>query len=449
MHRALVFTAIMGCHGGSAAVDAAGGGEFGDPTGCATGQEVLVEAIFDGQAGTATTTPDVGSVEGDNYCTVNTPVCSGVIDLVSDAVTFRDAITHDVISSSTADAFWTAAGVANPAAFAQRGVLDRLTNRYYLTAEENVPGPNRIYLAISATWDALGPYKTVTLPAQSEHLSNTHVAVDRNGVYITADASDHGVVMAMPIADVAWAGTPPTAAHLNVATTARMGLVPAASYTSTDDVVFVSRDPAAIALYPLTWSGTSATVGEALTASLGTTFVLPTRTAPQPDSAPRLDPGNGAIFAASSSNGIIAGIATTEVAGRLAALWFTVARDGQLQQVGTIADPNADLLTPSISINGDTLGVVATSVSETEFPSIVVTGRTADNDPNTMRTLVVARAGQAAYSCAAVAGVSGFGRYSSISSGFIAAAPLGGGSECAFSTAWVRFDIPAKENCAD
>src|SRR5258706_14917674 len=62
-----------------------------------------------------------------------------------------------------------------------------------------------------------------------------------------------------------------------------------------------------------------------------------------------------------------------------------------------------------------------------------------------MRPPLLARAGTAAYSCAPVAGVSVFGRYSSIAdtaTGFWAVAQYGASAtDCAFGTAWVNFGV--------
>ena len=62
-----------------------------------------------------------------------------------------------------------------------------------------------------------------------------------------------------------------------------------------------------------------------------------------------------------------------------------------------------------------------------------------------MRPLLLAQAGTAAYSCAPTAGVTSFGRYSSIAytaTGFWAVAQYGASAtDCMFGTAWVNFGV--------
>src|SRR5450631_495021 len=81
-------------------------------------EPITIDEVFDGQggpSGTAQTAPDVGGAAGSEQ----------VVDVVSGFVTIRDAATHQVLTSSTADAFWSAAGVTGtPAAFAQRAAFN-------------------------------------------------------------------------------------------------------------------------------------------------------------------------------------------------------------------------------------------------------------------------------------------------------------------------------------
>ncbi|HEX7704788.1 MAG TPA: MYXO-CTERM sorting domain-containing protein [Kofleriaceae bacterium] len=421
---------------------------------------ITIDEVFDGQggpSGTAQTAPDVGGAAGSEQ----------VVDVVSGFVTIRDAATHQVLTSSTADAFWSAAGViGTPAAFAQRAAFNATNQRWYISAEEATTSgtPNRIYLAVSASGDARGPWKAVTLPVQANAIANTQLAVDACGAYLTGDTGGSGVVMALPFADLEWTnGNAPSAAHLNVLP-AIAGVVPAIdawNQIGSDARMFVARDNDGITkidLFRLHWASSlcsstlTATLDAPASVSLGTTYARPTRAAVQPSPAPGLAAGSGAIASAVSSNGTIVGIMTTEIGGQLAAAWFQLYADPsnsappELQQTAAIVDPSADLIVPAIafdSYNG--IGVVLVRTSPTVPPSIYITAQVFGDFPGTMRPLMPVRIGTAPYSCTPTAGVSTFGRYSSISStatGFWAVAQYGASTvDCAFGTAWVNFGV--------
>jgi hypothetical protein len=422
---------------------------------------ITIDEVFDGQAGpsaTSQTAPDVGGAAGSEQ----------VVDVVSGFVTIRDAVTHQVLASSSADAFWSAAGVTGtPAAFAQRAAFNATNQRWYISAEEATNGtPNRIYLAVSASGDARGPWKAVTLPAQANAIANTQLAVDACGAYLTGDTGTSGFVMAIPFADLQWAnGNAPSAAHLNVLP-AIAGVVPAIdawNQIGSDARMFIARDIGTdgfttIDLFRLHWasslcsSTSTATLAAPASVSLGTTYARPTRAAVQPSPAPGLAAGSGVIASAVSSNGTIVGIMTTEIGGELAAEWFQLYADPsnsgspELEQSNAIVDPSADLIVPAIafdSYNG--IGVVLVRTSATSPPAIYVTGQANGDFSGYMRPLLLARAGTAAYSCAPTAGVTGFGRYSSIANtatGFWAVAQYGASAnDCVFGTAWVNFSV--------
>lgn len=391
------------------------------------------------------------------------------MDVVSGAVTLRD-VNGKSLATSTADAFWSAAGVGGtPAAFAQHSMFDASSQRWYVTAEQKTAGtPNQIYVAISKTGDVTSPWKAIALPPQAAMVTKTHLAVDPAGIYITGEMAGHSIVMALPIEDLLWTGTAsPSAAHLNVFTVPRSGLVPA---IDPDGAIvswsrmFIARDVlpsgnAAIDVYRLNWDGSvpgsqlQATLGAPAVVDLGIAYPLPNRAAEQPPPAPRLDAGNGDIASASSDGYHLVGVATTEQAGYLATLWFEIAVDPStpsispaVEQQGIISDA-ADLIVPAIAIDGaNAIGIVVVRVSASAPPAVCVTGQGNGDVPGTMRALVPASGGDAPYSCDPVNGVSPFGRYSSIAStvtGFWAVAQYGASStSCAFGTAWVNFAVP-------
>ncbi|MGE5181547.1 MAG: hypothetical protein ACM31C_05780 [Acidobacteriota bacterium] len=445
MRTALV-VAILGA-AGSAHADAG------------VGSGVVLSLGFDGASGTQAGPPDVGGGALSD---------GQVIDVVSGLVAVRDETGH-LLTSWTSDAFWNAAGVAGtPNAVAQHAVFNALNQRWYVSAEQATTGtPNQIYLAVSASYDATGPWKAVTLPPQASPIRDTHLAVDACGVYLTGDTSAGGVVLALPLADLQWtAPDAPTAAHLNVLPTARGGVVPAIdawNQIASDARMFVGRDvtasgTTAIDVYRLSWTGSLCTatgpaqIGSPSTVDLGVAYALPGRAAVQPSPAPGLQAGSGALANADSRSGTIVGIATTEIGGQLGAVWFQIYADPStpgigpdLLQSGTLVDPSADLLVPAIATATNGFGIVYVRTSSQDPPSIYVTAQATGDPPGTLREPVLARAGAATYSCAATAGVSAFGRYSSIvgtATGFWAVAQLGASAtECAFATAWVNFDV--------
>jgi MYXO-CTERM domain-containing protein len=419
---------------------------------------LTVYSVFEGQrgvpGGTTQSAPDVGGAAGPLHA----------IDVVSGFVTIRNSATGQLITSSTADAFWTAAGVTGaPAAFSQHAVFSAENQRWYISAEEDASGaPNRIYLAVSATHSALGPWKAVELPARAAAIANTQLAVDPCGAYITGDTGGAGIVVALPFVDLQWGANAPTAAHLNVLS-ASAGVVPAIdpwNEIGSNARMFVARTPGSaskIDVYKLHWSSgmcsstVTATLTEPTSIELGAAYPAPSRAAVQPPPAPGLAAGTGQIASATSSNGEIVGIATTEIGGQLAAFWFELYMNPtgpimSLEQVGTITTPGADLIAPAIALDSyNGLGMVLVRSSETEPPSIFVTGHPYGDVLGTTQPLTLARAGTAAYSCAPAANVSAFGRYSSIAStatGFYAVAQYGASSTaCEFGTAWVNFGV--------
>jgi hypothetical protein len=423
---------------------------------------VELDLVYDGQSGTAQAPPDPGGAAA----------ILDVLDMVSGAVTIRDGGTGQLVSTSSADAFWTAAGIpGTPAAFAQHAIFDPESQRWYASAEQATAGaPNQIYVASSLTYDVRSPWKAIALPAQAATITNTHLAVDPAGLYITGDIGGHSILMALPLEDLQWTGTgAPTAAHSNVFSVARAGLVPAIDgwdNVFADSRMFVARDVAAngdtaIALYRLSWQGsvlgtqTRATLAAPEVVDLGAAYAVPSAPAQQPSPGPALDAGNGELANASASGGSIVGIATTEQAGRLAAMWFVISADpstpgiaSSVVQEGVIGDPAADLIVPAIAFGTDnSIGVVVVRTSAVEPPAVYVTGQGYGDETGAMRPLVLARAGSAPYSCAPVGGVSSFGRYSSLAgtaTGFWAVAQYGASSaDCGYATTWVNFDVPS------
>ena len=426
---------------------------------------VEVGLSFDGHAGSGSPAADPGGGVG-----------SKIVEVTAGAVTFRNYGTGEVFATSTADAFWTAAGIAGtPAAVAQHAFFDPQTQRWYATAEQATTGPNRIYIASTESWEPMATWKAIALPPQAAAITNTHVAVDPAGLYITGDSGGQSIVMAVPLQDLKWSGTgAPTAAHLNVFTLARTGVVPAIDPLDTilhESRFFLARELGAgttkIDVYRLDWNGsvldtqTTAVMSAATVVDLGVAYPAPSRPAQQPPPGPWLDAGNGALTSASATIGYIAGIAESEQNGHLAPMWFELSASAstpgapiQVVQHGVVTDFTRDFIAPAIAIESyGTLGIVMVGTDVNEPPSIYLAGQGPYDPRGSLRQIVLGRAGTAPYSCAPIGAVSQFGRYSTISStgsGFWAIAQVGASTtDCEYHTAWLSFDVPSPSHTGD
>ena len=169
-------------------------------------------------------------------------------------------------------------------------------------------------------------------------------------------------------------------------------------------------------------SASTATLDTPVPVTLGN-YALPTRAAAQPFPAPGLAAGNGAITSAVSNNGTIVGIMTTEIDGQLAAAWFQLYADPssstlpELQQSNTIEDPSADLIMPAIAFdpyNG--IGVVLRADVDDQSHPRSMSPAKAYGDFSGRHATLAARPGRhrRVLVCFLTAGVTSFGRYSSI-----------------------------------
>ena len=88
--------------------------------------------------------------------------------------------------------------------------------------------------------------------------------------------------------------------------------------------------------------------------------------------------------------------AATEVGKRTGA--FSVEIDlktTKVVQQGTVGDPAADIIFASLNVDADgSLGIAMNRTSESEYPSIYVTGRLAADPPNALRPCVKAVEGR-------------------------------------------------------
>jgi hypothetical protein len=311
---------------------------------------------------------------------------------------------------------------------------DPLTRRWFASANSHDAVPSaangsrmsaRILFAVSQDDDPTHPWKAVH-HATPVAIDNAKLGLDRNGVYSTSvtgggkETESRVPVIAFPKADFLWKGEgAPSVAHVNefmVNGGSRMsdrkysgieGMVPAFDLDPAKKAdapeVFVNRyrtevdGETMVQVRTVTWtSPTTARLGDAVTIGLGTHYaVQPPTTGVQPPLpggllSPGIRAGEARIVNAVVRNGSLWTIAAADVGKRTAAFWVQIDLGTmKLVQHGTVADPDADILFPSINVDAKgNVGIGMSRTSATEHLSIYVTGRLATDPPNTVRPLV-------------------------------------------------------------
>jgi hypothetical protein len=346
---------------------------------------------------------------------------------------------REVQPTQTLREFWTAAfknaGTEMPGnPYDPRIFFDPMTKRWFATCNSNMGGMTRyMFIAVSADADPAHPWKAVDYEARVL-VDNMKLGLDKNGFYTTAlsggrEENANVPVIAIPKADLLWKGTAaPSLAHLNymeVALEPRMGdkkypgqegMVPAFDLNPAkkpgDPAVFINRyrrevgGETIIQIRTVTWtSPTSATLSDPTNIGLGVHYtVQPTKMAEQPSLpggllSPPIRPGEARIVNAVVSGGSVWAIAGADVNDRAAAFWVEIdLKTMKLVQHGTLADPAAHIVFPSLNVDGEgNLGIAMTRVSATEAASTCVTGRLRGDPPNTLRPLVRAVEGKFVY----------------------------------------------------
>lgn len=405
----------------------------------------------------AGTSGPTGGVTGDpDVATTAGPV--DVLDVVTGEVAIRDRFGISPPVQMTTDQFWTAAGITGtPNAFEHRAVFDIASQRFFVTADELVAGANRRYLAVSDGSAAGGSWHAVALPADGV-VTDTRVAVDANGVYVTGNGSDGAThVVAIPLADAL--ATPPTLAHATALSIPELDVIPAIDAQGgkqpTDPEVLAGRGVAqggdtTLRTYLVTWpgGGAPATLATSSQVDLNAVFSPPPATASQGSGAPLLAVGGAGLRSLTSAGSQLYGLAATQVGGHAAAFWFQV--DLALGAVvrDTISVPQGDLLVPALAVDtfGD-IGVIGVEVMQGDmFP--VIAGRAADFSQTAVMSALQTYGGAAGtYSCNPDGGVTSFGRYASLgvdptSGELFGDAPyVSDGTACAFQTSLVGFYV--------
>ena len=161
-------------------------------------------------------------------------------------------------------------------------------------------------------------------------------------------------------------------------------------------------------LYRITWSGSMASLSDVQIVPLKNVYQTPNNRsglmeAVQPKPGPKLQAGGGgrrndSVFVHGGSvfgcNG-----AKRTADSRPGVLWYEVRiSDGALLQEGFVDSPDRDFIFPSVAVDGQgNVGIGCTGTSETEFPSVYVMMRAANDPPGTMRGPVVAVPGSTCY----------------------------------------------------
>lgn len=333
--------------------------------------------------------------------------------------------------------FWTAAfknagGEVAGRPYDPRIAFDPVTSRWFASANTNIKGlSDRVFFAVSTDDDPTRPWKAVEYQTPVV-VDNAKLGVDKFGVYSTAlagraDATPITVPMiAIPKLDLLWKGEgKPSLAHLNlfqVEGSGRMsdrkyngveGMVPAFDLNPDkrpgDPEIFVNRyrtevdGETILQLRTVTWtSPVKAALGEAINIGLTTHYAMQPTTLgiqpPLPDVlfAPGIRAGEARIVNATVRNGSLWTVAAAEVNNRDGAFWVQIdLRSMKLVQHGTLADPDGDILFPSLNVDArGNLGIAMSRTSAKEALSIYVTGRLASDPPNTLRPLVRAVTGR-------------------------------------------------------
>jgi hypothetical protein len=332
--------------------------------------------------------------------------------------------------------FWTAAfknagSEVQGKPYDPRIFYDPLSARWFATANLNTSGLSKHFLfAVSSDDDPTHAWKAVDYQTPMV-VDNAKLGLDRFGLYSTAlsggrDEAARVPVIAIPKADLLWTGAAaPSLAHLNlfeVAGGERMsdrkyngieGMVPAFDLDpkkkAGDPEIYVNRYRAEVdgetvlQVRKVTWTTpTKATLSEPTNIGLGTHYtVQPTTLGIQPPLpgglvSPGIRAGEARIVNAVVRNGSLWTVAAAEIGNRTGGFWVQIdLKTMRPVQHGTLADPEADLLFPSVNVDAKgNLGIGMSRTSAGEALSIYVTGRAASDPPNTLRPVVRAVQGR-------------------------------------------------------
>jgi len=279
----------------------------------------------------------------------------------------------NLVSSSTLDAFWTAAGAAIPAGdgtFDPRIIFDPQTGRWFAVSIDGLAGTgagNRIYVAVSNTSDPTQGWRAVQFVGDAATGTRFNdfdmLGINSTGIYIstnnfvgaTADVS----LYVIPKADLL-AATPTVAniTRFENLPPGTIGFTPHAVQNTSGSAPTTGQFLSASNNGVLTLTNTTGVGPATLQASINVAVpaYIPKALGRQPgpnDNIEINDP-QARFFGAPVriGNSLWAAHAVQGTAGNSAVRWYEIdATTNTLKQSGTIADPNLDFYYPSIAVN--------------------------------------------------------------------------------------------------
>jgi hypothetical protein len=345
---------------------------------------------------------------------------SHVVDCTDANIVIHEKKTGEILRRMTQTEFWKNAkpGFDLPKLNDPRMTYDPLAQRWY-TVVQAAGGLPHGFLAASESMDPTQGWKGVQLPMTPANLG-MKLGFDKNGVYITFIVMTgnthtmHGC-FAIPKAD-AIAADGPILANLQSFSDLEIESFPATDLDPNKPgdapEILLNREFgdafSKMYMYKLTWSGNKATISQAQTIPLSKRYVAPNGSSlknqavqPAPGGKLRADEARrttcvyahgGSIFSCNE--------AKRDLTSRCGVFWCEIrASDGALLQEGFVDDPNCDYLVPSLAVDANgNMGLGCTRSSETEFPSVYVMMRAANDPRNTMRPPVLAVKGTTVFS---------------------------------------------------
>lgn len=354
--------------------------------------------------------PDLGGAVGPNY----------VVDFTGQNFIVHDKITGAIVQSSTQSQFWTNAGVSPGSINDPRMTYDSLIGRWY--AVESGPGT---FFAVSANSNPTGAWKAVTLDANTGDLL-MRVGFDGNGVYIcTYGASIDSNCFAIPQADVQWSGSSTISlvhmgTFLNLPFEMMPGIDLDSKKASSSPEILVARQgtqnataiPLNLIFNKITWSGTVASIDASNTVATSFTYTTPGNGTQLGNSVAIKGLESHRVFSVSEFGGNVFIVHNSLIGSHDGVQWFEVrASDETLLQSGTITDPNADFIFPTLDVDAmGNLGISYTKVDASEYPSIYVSSRLLADASGTLSNPILVSSGTASYTCGTTNPV-GWGTY--------------------------------------
>ncbi|MDH4171855.1 MAG: pre-peptidase C-terminal domain-containing protein, partial [Acidimicrobiia bacterium] len=307
-------------------------------------------------------------------------------------------------TSSTLNAFWSAAGVMFAGAFTfdPRVVYDPGTNRFFAAAVDNGGAANNILVAVSNSSDPLTGWSGWAIDSDSDNLQWADfpmLGIDNTDIYVSANMFDinTGAPFANNVLQVnkasMIAGTPTSFLSENISS-------PSIWHTAVDR----GNDGQTSALSAFssgllgirTMNGSSVGTG----VGVGVPAYSAAPTADQPGAKTNIETGGTRFgsYPVEEGNSIWA-VHTVDVNGRAGLRWYEINKNtNTLTQWGTISHPSLAYFYPSINVNGAGDVVIGFSGTDpTTFVSAYAAVGTTTGGVTTFATPILLQAGSADY----------------------------------------------------